>query len=532
MDAMRSMVGDRDLKAVRAAAAGLDQEIANRALTIHILARGLGSDNDLSRLLLYAQEIPATFDGGIGLYSPSGSLLAATNPASNWADLPRLLPDTFTSIVGADGRTVFSPPVTLGENQAILVGVTTANGNILTGVFSPAALIQRSLLRSASMDQTTILVIAPSATDGGYIVLYNTGSIPLERATDTLFGFPGALQGKSGIDYYNIGTEEHVLAYSPIPSIGWGLILDEPWQETSGDYLRVTQQAPLLLVPVVVLSLVALWFGARRIVQPLQNLEKQASLLAKGDFKAIRDPVGGIQEIQSLQAQLIEMADKLQTANQSLHNYIGAITAGIENERRSLARELHDETIQSLIALNQHIQLAAMNAPDTQQPNYQLLGKMVQETIGNLRRMIRGLRPIYLEDLGLAASLEMLCQETSQLSQIPVNFNLQGQERRLDTQKEMALYRMVQEALSNVARHSQAHQAAVWVKYGEQSLHITVEDDGKGFLLPVDSTTLTVQSHFGLLSLRERAELIGANLLIRSQPGKGTVISMEVSYDG
>ena len=144
---------------------------------------------------------------------------------------------------------------------------------------------------------------------------------------------------------------------------GWGLIIEEGWEDISNPYLVNTQSAPLILVPVFLLALLAIWWGARRIVTPLQKLEKQATNLAAGDFEAIKPPVGGIEGIRNLQAELIDMAEKLKTAQQTLHNYIGAITAGVESERKSLARELHDDTIQALIALNQRIQLALLNAP-------------------------------------------------------------------------------------------------------------------------------------------------------------------------
>jgi signal transduction histidine kinase len=102
------------------------------------------------------------------------------------------------------------------------------------------------------------------------------------------------------------------------------------------------------------------------------------------------------------------MADKLKAAQQSLRSYIGAITAGVENERRSIARELHDDTIQSLIALNQRIQLNGRKTSPNDKNDLAELQDLVHQTMTNLRRMVRGLRPIYLEDLGLVASLEML----------------------------------------------------------------------------------------------------------------------------
>jgi two-component system sensor histidine kinase UhpB len=183
--------------------------------------------------------------------------------------------------------------------------------------------------------------------------------------------------------------------------------------------------------------LLAIWFGARRIVTPIQKLEKQAASLATGGFEAIRQPVGGIEEIRNLQTELVDMADKLKAAQQSLRSYIGAITAGVENERRSLARELHDDTIQALIVLNQRIQMVLMNSPETQKDALIELQTQVQQSMTNLRRMIRGLRPIYLEDLGLLASLEMLAQEMEQSANISITFTSLGSERRLDPHSEM-----------------------------------------------------------------------------------------------
>jgi signal transduction histidine kinase len=235
------------------------------------------------------------------------------------------------------------------------------------------------------------------------------------------------------------------------------------------------------------------------------------------------------EEIRHLQAELIEMAEKLNTAQQSLHSYIGSITAGVENERRSLARELHDDTIQTLIALNQRIQLVSMKQQPTQKDELAELQTLVNQAMQNLRRMIRGLRPIYLEELGLAASLEILTRETAQLASLPISFESAGLERRLDPQKEMALYRMVQECLSNVAHHSEARQAWVELRYSPQGLSVSIRDDGKGFMVPETVSQFAQKGHFGLLGLKERAELIGAELKITSSPREGTFVMIQVS---
>jgi signal transduction histidine kinase len=284
----------------------------------------------------------------------------------------------------------------------------------------------------------------------------------------------------------------------------------------------------LVIVPVFLLALLAIWFGARRIVTPLQKLEKQAANLAAGDFEAIRQPVGGIEEIRNLQAELVEMADKLKAAQQSLRGYIGAITAGVENERRSLARELHDDTIQSLIALNQRIQMIIMSSPETQKDALSELQSLVQQSMTNLRRLIRGLRPIYLEDLGLVASLEMLVRELEQTAGIPITFISRGQERRLDTQSEISLFRMVQESLNNVLHHAEANHARVELDFSETQLSVQIRDDGKGFIVPSNPAEFPKKGHFGLLGLQERSEIIEADFKIQSSPGNGTVVLIRV----
>ena len=223
------------------------------------------------------------------------------------------------------------------------------------------------------------------------------------------------------------------------------------------------------------------------------------------------------------------MADKLKSAKQSLRSYIGAITAGVENERRSLARELHDDTIQALIALNQRIQLILMNSSETQKGALGELQSLVQQSMTNLRRMIRGLRPIYLEDLGMVASLEMLVREIEQTVTIPITFVSRGKERRLDPQSEMSLYRMVQESLNNVIHHASAKHAWVELEFTDTDFSVQIRDDGKGFVFPNNPAEFPEKGHFVLLGLQERSELIHAELAIVSRPGKGTTISILLS---
>jgi two-component system sensor histidine kinase UhpB len=342
-------------------------------------------------------------------------------------------------------------------------------------------------------------------------------------------GVREALAGQSGTSFMPAEDGEHVVAYSPVVPVDWALVVEEPWEMVASPLLSFTQMAPLVLVPVLLLTLFALWFGVRQIVQPLQALEEQADALAWGNYQAVEKPVGGIAEIRRLQKGLIHMSQKVQAAQQSLHGYIGAITAGQEEERRRLARELHDDTIQSLIALKQRVQLAQMNpANGSTARSFSELEELTEKTIDNLRRVTRALRPIYLEDLGLLAALEMLAREVTQITGIEVAFNTSGPELRLSPKVELALYRIAQEALNNVAHHARASHASLNLTFKPDEFLLEVVDNGQGFEVPRSPAEFAPSGHYGLLGLFERAELIEAALRIESTVGQGTRVAVRL----
>lgn len=287
--------------------------------------------------------------------------------------------------------------------------------------------------------------------------------------------------------------------------------------------LELTLLAPLVLIPPLVFSVAGLWFVTRQIIQPLQKLESKAAALAWGDFETIQEPVNGISEVQRLQMELVEMSRKVKSAQEGLHDYIGAITSAQEEERARLARELHDDTIQAVIALKQRVQLARNLVRDQGgRQSLQELEILAEQTVENLRRLTRALRPIYLEDLGLVPALEMLAREVSQANTLAVSFKKMGEERRLSREVELSLYRIAQEALSNIIKHSKATQAELRITFTREEIQIEVDDNGVGFVVPKSPTEFAPSGHFGLLGVHERADLIGAKLEVFSTPGKGT----------
>lgn len=521
-EAMRSLVADRNLRAVQSAAASLSIEINHRGETLEIIARDLTGSRSADEILARVVPEMEIFDGGVAVVDADGNLGAAAGAEAvlsfltspGWTAGRRLVS------MGNPGVASYLPVENVEGRHFVPVIVPTSDGSALVGLFSPLAMLSSGLSVVTNEAPATILVV-----DNKYQVLFRSGSLSPEEDNFTHPGIEGALAGASEIKYLDTTEGEHVITTSSIQPVGWALMIEESWEDIASPLLIATQNAPFIIIPVFALSLLAIWFGLRKIVQPMQALEGKAKDLANGDFSSIREPVGGVPEIGHLQETLIEMAARLQEAQNSLHSYIGAITDSVENERRNLARELHDDTLQSMIALGQFTQYAMHwnKDPKVEKSLDQVMG-LTDRGVKNLRRLVQGLRPIYIEDLGLATALEMQATRQDLMPMITVHFQVEGEERRLKPEIEMALFRIAQEALSNVRRHSEAKNAWILLHFQPHEIVLEIHDDGKGFTLPPDPIQYARDGHYGLLGLHERSELIGAKLVIRSTSGEGTHI--------
>jgi two-component system sensor histidine kinase UhpB len=520
---MRTLVGERDERAARTSASAMGEQLNHRAAAVQSLALRASENASLEEVLNSSDFLFPDFDAGLAFFTPQGELLVAAGDHSLWNsgddEFNRQLLDFLSQV---DAQPKFSltmrDPVN-GENIILVAAADQEGERIAVGAFYPATLARKVLTGAFSPGDRALAFVV----DSDYQVLYEIGNFVSQEDLHKHPGVEDGLRGESGTSYLQVDGSEHVVAFSPVPTANWALVIEEPWDAVASPLLNTTQLAPLILVPVVILALLALWFGTRKIVQPLQDLETRAADLAWGDFHAIEESVGGIDEIERLQRTLIHLAHKIQSAQQSLRGYIGAITAGQEDERRRLARELHDDTLQSLIALNQRVQLMSMNLSEgkTADQLVEIQG-LIEHTIEDLRRFTRALRPLYLEDLGLVAALDMLAREVSQTSSVSVEFHRVGSEQRLEPEIELALYRMAQEGLNNIVNHAKAEHASIGIHFLDSGVVLTVSDDGIGFEVPESPAEFAPTGHFGLLGIHERAELIGARLEINSIPGQGT----------
>ncbi len=535
--AMRDLVGERDSRAARAAADAITEQLNHRAAAIRSLALRAAastSPRDAAQHVLadYAFLL-SDFEGGLALLAADGTLLASSNPPEAWRERP--IAQLLAHMAGQTEPQFSSAFTDAASGQvAILVATAQHGGPAAVGTFFPASLGRRALagiVHSAASDQISAWLV-----DDQRHLLYQTGTLRPETDLTQHPGVADALRGESGTTFLAVGGSEHVVAYAPVQPAGLALVLEEPWEAVDNPLLRQTLAAPLILIPALLFALIALWFGIRQIIQPLQALERKAAELGWGRFDAIEQPVGGIGEIRHLQAELVRMAQKVKSAQQNLRSYVTAITTGQEDERRRLARGLHDGPVQALIALDQRVQLTQLavkkTAPDAADPRLDRglteIRHMIAALIEDVRRVIRALRPIYLEDLGLLPALEMLTRDLERTAGLRAEFTCDGAASRLTPEHEIAVYRCAQEALSNVARHAAAKMVRVSATFGTGEFTLRVQDDGKGFSAPERVSDLAAAGHYGLMGIQERAELIGGRLTIHSTPGSGTTIELRV----
>ncbi len=196
-----------------------------------------------------------------------------------------------------------------------------------------------------------------------------------------------------------------------------------------------------------------------------------------------------------------------------------------EDERRRISRELHDELGQQLSALKMALTTLSNEAnPDTLHRKARQALHMVDGIVAASRRIAADLRPQMLDDLGLSAAIEWLSGQVQARSGLEIRLQLDPCEARLDERQATALFRMVQEALTNVERHAKAHEVRLELLCRHQEVLLTVSDDGVGFSRDCDRK---LGSH-GLLGLRERARMLGGSLHIDNMPGGGASLCVRL----
>ena len=211
--------------------------------------------------------------------------------------------------------------------------------------------------------------------------------------------------------------------------------------------------------------------------------------------------------------------------------YVEQITRAQEDERKRIARELHDEASPPLLLLIQQIDAITASTKRLSKSRAEELENLrtrAVETLEGLRRCAQDLRPRILDDLGLIAALEWVAEDLERSYGIATEVEVTGIERSFPDEVQVLLFRIAQEAMSNIRRHAKASKAVVKLESGHDSIRMTISDNGKGFKPPAQANELAKSGRLGIVGMGERARLLGGSLTIQSESGNGTKVFAEV----
>ena len=358
-----------------------------------------------------------------------------------------------------------------------------------------------------------------------------------------------------------------VLAFAPLERAQWGVAVRQSEDEVFASIHQLRLRIFALMGMMLAGALLLVYLTTRSIITPVQALTAATQRIAAGDLDTPlqaqgQDEIGALAySFDAMRARLKESIAEIQTWNRELDARVQERTRACEQargeivqlyeelqqkerirgellrrlfsaqeeERKRISRELHDETCQVLTGLAYALEdtAEALPSPDLK-PHLERMHDLVNSALAEIHRIILDLRPTMLDHLGLVPALRWYAE--AQLSELGIRFTIheQGEPGRMPPAVETALFRVAQEAINNIARHSRATRADFVLDFAPGQVEIWIKDNGKGF----DATTVISTSEhrrgLGLLGMEERMSAVGGRVTIRTTPGDGTTIQLLV----
>jgi signal transduction histidine kinase len=391
-------------------------------------------------------------------------------------------------------------------------------------------------------------------TDSGIIngIRRHQTSVLLQevRTEATEAALRGITDTRNVVDYRG---ERVLSSFTPlnIPDLHWVMLSEIDENEAFASVLALRRQ---LFYSGLVILLVAVGFGmviSLTITRPIHILTTVTERFGRGDFDKradvrVRDEIGDLartfntmaDKIRSHTGRLEEEVRERRHAEEELirsqeqfRNLSRHLQTVREEERKGIAREIHDELGQNLTTLKLHLSLLLEDLPSS---DTSLRGKFmtiiadIDTTIQSVKRIISSLRPGLLDDLGLVAAIEWQAEEFQRRTGIPCNLHISPPDISLDADRSTAVFRIFQETLTNVARHAGAAQVAVTLLADEHAISLRVQDDGCG----ITADSISDPRSFGLLGIRERAHYWNGTVTFEGVPGSGTSVDVTIPFEG
>ena len=349
-------------------------------------------------------------------------------------------------------------------------------------------------------------------------------------------------------------SEDHIVAFVPLKTLPWGVVLEQK-EDVALALPRSLQRRMFFLSGLAIfLGLLFAWITTRQVVRPLVRLTATSRRIASGDlssevpdegqdevrtlansFEAMRVQLkSSLEEIEewnrALETRVQDRTRELEQRNQERSQLLKKVILAQEEERKRVARELHDGVGQALTALVMRMgsaeEIVGQDAPKARQ-QLEELRLLTSETIEDVRRLISALRPSVLDDMGLVPAVRWYVDTYLDKAGVKASLTTTGQVQAIPSHVEISVFRVIQEALTNIIRHSQASKAEIVLDFSNSTINGRVTDDGVGFDVPQTRQGANSYTSVGLLGMEERANLLGGKLRIDSQPGRGTSITFE-----
>lgn len=361
-----------------------------------------------------------------------------------------------------------------------------------------------------------------------------------------------------------------VLAFAPLERVQWGVTVRQSEDEVFGSIRQLQLRIFALMAIMLIGALILVYLTTRSVITPVQALTAATQRIADGDLDTPlnvegHDEIGALaSSFDTMRLRLKDSIAKIQTWNRELDTRVRERTTAVEQakseisrlygelqrkehvrgellrrifaaqeeERKRISRDLHDETCQVLTGLSYALDDAAetTTAPEIR-PQLERMHELANTALEEIHRIIADLRPTMLDHLGLISALRW-CAEL-RFNGLPIRFGMReaGHARRLSSPVESALFRVVQEAINNIARHSGASRAEFVFEFLPDCLEVTITDNGKGFDVNSVYSNTDSQRGLGLMGMRERMDAVGGQLIIHAAPDAGTVVRLSVPLD-
>lgn len=532
-----SLITARDEELATVAAQRVSERLDNYANILAVL----GNDPSLTapdpaqryRVLNDASLQLEPFDAGVYVMDASGRIITSY-PDSAQAATPINLDPYFRSVRASRAPAfsdILDQPGAADSLIVVLVPILTPTGDFAGALVGAFGLENRQLgegiisgLRIGEEGQAYLV-------DRQGRVIFHPDPALSGRDVRARPVVQRVLQGERGALVSEDAGTQSVFGYATVPVSGWGLVTQESFDTLINPIRPYVGTVLLVLGLGLLFGLFWLPLGARRITRPIDRLVQAAAHLATGG-EVVHVDGGTIQELQVLADSFNDMAQQIERSRAGQRRYVAMVTRSQEDERRRIARELHDGTVQALVAIGRRLELIAQHSRDAQTVSeLAAVRQQVSDAASEVRRFSRELRPLVLEDLGLVPALRYLSNQHAEQFGTPVNLTVRGSLRGLPPDQELVLFRIYQETLTNVSKHAQATRVDALLEVDAEGLSMEIADDGQGFEATTAPTDLAQRGHFGLMGIQERVQLLGGRLVIESTPGLGTRVRIWLPHE-